>query len=84
MFYQTKKMSAGHIKMLGGPQVARGPDAAQACSRSVVLNNLCFSTIIVIYGSPNCVLLYFVGRQLPNVGNQCSGSMIPNWCAAAH
>ena len=26
--------------------------------------NLRFSTKIVKYGSPNCVLLYFVGRQL--------------------
>ena len=26
--------------------------------------NLCFSTKIVIFGSPNCVLSYFVGRQL--------------------
>jgi len=24
---------AGHIKVLGGPYVARGPDVAQACSR---------------------------------------------------
>ena len=31
--------------------------------------NLCVSTIIVIYGSPNCVLLSFVGRQPPNVEN---------------
>ncbi len=34
--------------------------------------NLCFSTIIVIYGSPNCVIFCFVGRQLPNVENHCS------------
>ncbi len=26
MCYQTKKMFAGHIKVLGGPYVARGPD----------------------------------------------------------
>ncbi len=25
-------MFAGHIKMLGGPHVARGPDVAHACS----------------------------------------------------
>ena len=31
--------------------------------------NLCFSTIIVIYGSPNCAFLYFVGRQQPTVEN---------------
>ena len=34
--------------------------------------NLCFSTIIVICGSPNCVLSSFVGRQLLNVENHCS------------
>ena len=34
--------------------------------------NLCFIAIIVIYGSPNCVLLSFVGRQLLNVENHCS------------
>jgi len=34
MFYQYKKMFAGHIKVLGGPHVARGPDVAQACPRS--------------------------------------------------
>ena len=34
--------------------------------------NLCFSTIIVIYGSPNCVFLSFVVRQQPNVENHCS------------
>jgi len=32
MFYQPKKMFAGHINVLGGPHVARGPDVAQACS----------------------------------------------------
>jgi len=26
-------MFADHIKVLGGPQVARGPDVAQACYR---------------------------------------------------
>jgi len=26
-------MFAGHIKVFGGPHVARGPDVAQACSR---------------------------------------------------
>ena len=31
--------------------------------------NLYFSAIIVIYGSQNFVLLYFVGRLLPNVEN---------------
>jgi len=29
-FYQSKKIFAGHIKVLGGPHVARGPDVAQA------------------------------------------------------
>ena len=40
MFYQPKyvsrqrkKMFAGHIKVLGGLHVARGPDDAQAWSR---------------------------------------------------
>jgi len=32
MFYQLKKTFAGHVKVLGGPHVARGPDVAQACS----------------------------------------------------
>jgi len=31
-------MFSGHIKVLGGPHVARGSDVAQACSRAVVLN----------------------------------------------
>jgi len=30
MFYQPKKMFAGHIKLHGGPHVARGPEVAQA------------------------------------------------------
>ena len=38
--------------------------------------NLCFSTIIVIYLSPNCVSLYFVGRQLPNVENRCPRQVV--------
>jgi len=25
---------AGHIKVLGGPYLARGPDVAQACTRA--------------------------------------------------
>ena len=29
MFYHFEKMFAGHIKVLGGPHVARGPDVAQ-------------------------------------------------------
>jgi hypothetical protein len=33
MFYQTKKNVRGHIKVLGGPHVARGPDVAQAWFR---------------------------------------------------
>jgi hypothetical protein len=33
MFWQPKKMFEGHIKVLGGPHVARGPDVAQACYR---------------------------------------------------
>ncbi len=31
MLYQLKKMFAGYIKVLGGPDVSRGPDVAQAC-----------------------------------------------------
>ncbi len=30
MLYQPKKMFAGHIKLLGGPHVACGPEVAQA------------------------------------------------------
>ena len=33
MFYKPKQIIAGHIKVPGGPHVARGPDVAQACSR---------------------------------------------------
>ena len=33
--------------------------------------NLCYSTIIVLFGSPNCVFMYFVDCQLPNVENHC-------------
>ena len=33
MLYQPKEMLAGHIKVFGGPHVARGPDVAQACSK---------------------------------------------------
>ncbi len=39
MFYHPKKLFAGHIKVLGGPYVARGPDVAQAWS-SMILENL--------------------------------------------
>jgi len=28
-------MLAGHIKVLGGPHLARGPDVAQACLRII-------------------------------------------------
>ncbi len=38
-------MFAGHIKVLGGPHVARGPDVAQACSRSLLEENLPRKTI---------------------------------------
>jgi len=31
--------------------------------------NLCFTAMNVINGSPNCVLFCFMGRQLPNVEN---------------
>ncbi len=31
-------MFAGHIKVLGGPHVARGPDVAQAWSRGSMKN----------------------------------------------
>jgi len=31
-----------------------------------------YSNRSVLYWVPNCVLLYFVGRQLPNVENHCS------------
>jgi len=37
-FYQSKKMFAGHIKVLGGPHVARGPDVAQAWSNVIHTN----------------------------------------------
>ena len=35
-FWQLKKMFAGHIKVLGGPHVARGPDFAQPCPRGLL------------------------------------------------
>ena len=34
--------------------------------------NWCYITMLVIYGSPHCVLFCLVGRQLPNVKNHCS------------
>ena len=37
-----------------------------------VAKHYVIGTMIVIYGSQNSVLLYFVGRQLPNVENPCS------------
>ena len=45
MFCQPKKIFTGHIKVLGGPHVARGPDIAQACestlyTRIVIVNLL--------------------------------------------
>ena len=46
--------------------------------------NPCYSTMIVICGSPNCVLLCFVGHQQTNVENYCSRPVIPNRGAAAH
>jgi hypothetical protein len=30
--YQSKKMFAGHIKVIGGPRMACGPNVAQACA----------------------------------------------------
>jgi len=42
------------------------------CDPLLGCQNLSFSTIIVIYGSPNCVIFCIVGRQLPNVENHCS------------
>jgi hypothetical protein len=33
MFYKLKKVFAGHIKVLGGPHVARGQDVAKAWFR---------------------------------------------------
>ncbi len=38
MIYQPKNLLAGHIKVLGGPHVARGPDIAHSCIR-VKLDN---------------------------------------------
>ena len=34
--------------------------------------NIVYGTILVVYGSPNCVLFCFVGRQPPNVENHWS------------
>jgi len=42
--------------------------------------NLCFSAILVIYGSPNCVIFCFVGRQLPNVEHHWSWSSVLTSC----
>ncbi len=33
LFRKFQMLLAGHIKALGGPYVARGPDVAQACYR---------------------------------------------------
>ena len=52
-------------------QVGRGPFLGRR--RSLLgRQNLCYSSILVVYGSPNCVLFCFVGRQLSNVVNHCS------------
>jgi hypothetical protein len=33
LIQKTMKLFASHIKVLGGPHVARGPDVAQACPK---------------------------------------------------
>jgi hypothetical protein len=44
---------------------------SQALTLLLGRQNLCFSTMNVINGSPNCVLFCFMGYQLPNVENHC-------------
>jgi len=44
MCYQPKTMFVGHIVVLGGPHVARGPDVAQACSTMFACKNIVKST----------------------------------------
>jgi len=61
--------------MVGTSSVSQevGPDPLMG-RRHLLLGrqNLCFSTMNVKNGSPNCVIFCFVGRQLPNVENHCS------------
>jgi len=40
MFYKPQKVFAGHIKVLGGPHVARRPDVAQTWFRPMVVNQV--------------------------------------------
>ena len=55
--YNSGSQQVGHNPLLGRGQLHLGRQKQ------------CYSSIIVIYGLPNCVLLCFVGRQLPNVEN---------------
>ena len=56
MLYQLEEIIAGHIKVLGGPHVARGPDVAKACP-SVLLKKsvakLLICKMVNNYLSPN-------------------------------
>jgi hypothetical protein len=48
---------AGHIKVLGGPYVARGPDVAQACSNLSLFKSCTLVTLELngmIEGVENC------------------------------
>ena len=56
------KMFAGHIKVLHGPHVARGPDIAQACFRICHLNKHLVAGDQQIYLKYNLAkpILYFL------------------------
>ena len=59
MIYNSVSQQVGRDPLLGRGQLLLGRQ------------NLCYSTMIVLFGSPNCVFLCFVGHQLPNVENHC-------------
>ena len=55
---------AGHIKVLGGPHVARGPDVAQACLKPNNLNKVFAKlslTKFLIRTVPCTVIIFLFG-----------------------
>ena len=68
MCNKRSRLSSYKYKNSGSQQVGRDP--LLGCVHLLLGRlNLCFSTIIVVNGLPNCVVLNFVGRQLQNVEN---------------
>jgi hypothetical protein len=59
-------MFAGHIKVLGGPHVARGPDVAQACSNccALGLSPIYFQSEKRIKPEHICLKNFFINETL--------------------